>query len=904
MAFRVHRLAITPEHYRNRRNINHDHYRNTTPSPQATLRPASQEQLNIIAAIRAGHNVIVDAVAGSGKTTVVLHVARDLALPTTMITYNRTLADETRARATALRIHNLRVFTIHQLAGYLFGHIIKDDTEMAAAINMGGMNLSTLIGSVFVIDEMQDLCALYAKLISTVLATCKAAGRHPQLLCMGDWQQAVYEYKDECDCRYLTRADEIFGLERVVRLPLHTSYRLTHEMSAFLNTCTMTGRPDIHTVKSGPPVIIISATDHAKSADSVMRILKRLRFLKNGSGTRLIPDDEIMICARSCTATKRSPLDLLQKALTYAKFPLHISSDDYDTKSAASLADKISFSTICKSKGRERKVVVVYDFDDPFARKTTPMLSKPDYVSLTRASALLIVVRHGEWAPCFRADVFEANSIVLSADEAADRVARQISNSTASAVPQKILHICEYSPRTRRQTVRQISASKMGQHLNTQLADQLAEELRTMVPNCMINEINTTFALPTESQFHYLYRQITEEHANINALVISMLLEMRIRNIRLCETSIGKSCREHCERAAQRAKTTQSRSQFQRLWPAALIAEWDIAMRPFTVQLLQIAVQVAILYESICSEYTHRLAQFTRYSFLNDHIGTINTLCDAYAAYLPTGLVFERPISTEVSVRCGAQRTKRTVRIHGRIDAYCEDIEGIHVYEFKYNTGLKLDHRLQCVNYGVMLDNNRVAFARLQGQQPSADWPPIRCHLINLRDGCEEQYYLPSSKATAIFNEQLKYKLRDEPDKPTDADFLAAFITYNNRPTIEPRDAEQCDEQCNEQCDAQEIADDLLSFCGHPYVKKPAAHHNHDAHLNDHDDSIDHLSEDFSEYLIVSEPNKSTDAAPAVIVTPPNSPQSARTKHLAHAKPPEPKYKKLTAEHHKHCVIQ
>ena len=60
------------------------------------LKPPSEEQLAIVAAVRGGNNVVVKAVAGSGKSTSVLHLARDqatLGRYMLLLTYNRRLKE-------------------------------------------------------------------------------------------------------------------------------------------------------------------------------------------------------------------------------------------------------------------------------------------------------------------------------------------------------------------------------------------------------------------------------------------------------------------------------------------------------------------------------------------------------------------------------------------------------------------------------------------------------------------------------------------------------------------------------------------------------------------------------------------------------------------------------------------
>jgi hypothetical protein len=90
--------------------------RPTKSAQPYTLPPPSDEQLEVIRAVAEENNVIVDSVAGSGKTTTVMHLAR--ALPNKqmlLLTYNSRLKDETRKRVEELALPNLEVHSFHAL---------------------------------------------------------------------------------------------------------------------------------------------------------------------------------------------------------------------------------------------------------------------------------------------------------------------------------------------------------------------------------------------------------------------------------------------------------------------------------------------------------------------------------------------------------------------------------------------------------------------------------------------------------------------------------------------------------------------------------------------------------------------------------------------------------------------
>ena len=78
-----------------------------------TLPICTQEQTDIILLLQK-YNVIVDSVAGSGKTTTNLHIAKYFEnLNILLLTYNAKLKKETRERVLDNDINNLEVHSYH-----------------------------------------------------------------------------------------------------------------------------------------------------------------------------------------------------------------------------------------------------------------------------------------------------------------------------------------------------------------------------------------------------------------------------------------------------------------------------------------------------------------------------------------------------------------------------------------------------------------------------------------------------------------------------------------------------------------------------------------------------------------------------------------------------------------------
>lgn len=151
------------------------------------LPPASAEQCAIARSIKAGLNVVVDAVAGSGKTTTLLHIAA--ASPekrVLLLTYNARLKAETRCRAAGLK--NLEAHSYHSLGYKYYSPDCRRDAGLRAAVEADARPTRALppFGLV-VLDEAQDATPLLFAFAAKALRDIRRrAGAPPQLLVVGD----------------------------------------------------------------------------------------------------------------------------------------------------------------------------------------------------------------------------------------------------------------------------------------------------------------------------------------------------------------------------------------------------------------------------------------------------------------------------------------------------------------------------------------------------------------------------------------------------------------------------------------------------------------------------------------------------------------------------------------------
>lgn len=256
------------------------------PSPLAPaavaplLPPPSPEQQLIVEAVRNGKNVLVDAVAGSGKTTSILHIAR--AMPEAsilLLTYNKRLKEETRDRARSLRLKdNLEIHTFHSACWRYFSPDCKTDAGLVSVVQGLIPRRVTPVWSLVVIDEAQDVTDL---LYGASIALLR--GQRPQMVLLGDERQAVYCFKGS-DARYLTHAADVWparvGPWESCRLS--TSFRVTGAMAEFVSCvlvpqAPMYMRAAVSAAWGGPVMYVVGDpfSTAVRVAHEIVQMIKR-----------------------------------------------------------------------------------------------------------------------------------------------------------------------------------------------------------------------------------------------------------------------------------------------------------------------------------------------------------------------------------------------------------------------------------------------------------------------------------------------------------------------------------------------------------------------------------------------------------------------------------------------------
>jgi hypothetical protein len=355
------------------------------------LNDPSDEQVAVISSLQLNH-VIVDSVAGSGKTTTILHIARSM--PDTdilLLTYNKRLKLETRSKVKDLGLRNIEVHSYHSFAYRYYDKSCHTDNEIKMVVNSDMKPKIDIEFDCVILDEAQDITNLYFKLVHKIIRDNTNLLDKIKLCILGDAYQSIYDF-NLADSRYITFADKLFVINAIGfdRKQLSTTFRLTTPMCDFLNNAVL-NQDRLHafnkTIKIKPRYII---------CDSFGGNYKIFREIKEYLRTYKVED--IFILAASVKSIK-SPIRILANALSNDSVAVYVPNSDEEKLDEDIIKGKIVFSTFHQVKGLERKIVIVFGFDDSYFRyysqNKSPMICPNEfYVALTRATERLCVIHH------------------------------------------------------------------------------------------------------------------------------------------------------------------------------------------------------------------------------------------------------------------------------------------------------------------------------------------------------------------------------------------------------------------------------------------------------------------------------------------------------------------------------
>lgn len=360
----------------------------------------SRQQQKVINEIN-NYNIILDCVPGSGKTTTIIHIAKEHQTKKILVlTYNAKLKEESREKVKALQLNNCEVHSYHSFYNKYYRECI-DDGMMLSILKFGCEPKNKYAFNMIILDEAQDITPIYYSAICKIV---KDNNKSIKMAIFGDRKQSIYTYK-QADSRFLEQASKLFYFGKYnnskwKRVNLDITFRLTNKIASFVNNCIIDNDASAVKLKSANLIkntptqtteikYLICNTLVYDKANEVYKIIKSI--LSGG----YMPGD-IFVLSPSIKSSK-APVRILANILSNDGIKIFYPEDGCDKIDEKIINNKLCFSSFHQVKGLERKVVVIFNFDNSyyeFYDKKADRDKCPNtlYVALTRAKQYLVLV--------------------------------------------------------------------------------------------------------------------------------------------------------------------------------------------------------------------------------------------------------------------------------------------------------------------------------------------------------------------------------------------------------------------------------------------------------------------------------------------------------------------------------
>jgi hypothetical protein len=357
----------------------------------------SSEQQNVINNLNE-HNVIVDSVAGSGKTTTIIYIAKENPKKNILLlTYNSKLKIETRNRVKNLGLKNIEVHSYHSYCVKYYDNFCYTDSKIRELINTESVYIKLPKDfDIIILDEAQDITPLYFELICKIIKDLNCSTK---ICIFGDRNQSIYGF-NKADERYIIYGDKLFNFNELTwkKENLKESFRITDLMAEFINNCMLEYDRIISNKKSVSKVKY-NICD-CMNNDVNTEIYYPLKLLKDYLEEGYLPD-EIFILAPSIKSEK-TPVRIFENQIKKTiDIPVFVPVSDDEKLDEDIIKNKLVFSSFHQAKGLERKIVIIFNFDNSYfkfyAKDKDPNICPNElYVATTRALEHLVLLHHYE----------------------------------------------------------------------------------------------------------------------------------------------------------------------------------------------------------------------------------------------------------------------------------------------------------------------------------------------------------------------------------------------------------------------------------------------------------------------------------------------------------------------------
>lgn len=715
--------------------------------------PSDEQRVIIDTAVSLTSNIVVDAVAGSGKTTLCMHIAQRLEHAEILIlTYNKELKADSRKRAKELELSNVEVHTYHSLCRRYYGE--TDFTDEGIDHTLQTAHLQNYDASrpfrIIILDESQDINDMYYRLFRRFYADIAGA---PVVMLIGDRYQMIYKFKG-ADERYLTRADEKYSVNEYPWsfLEMHETFRVTQSVCAFVNRA-MLGEERLMSSRDGPEVIYVCDNAYARG--------KFMQYVNN------VPDSEIMLLAPSIKS-QHNPVREFANFLSNRGRRVFAPVNDDSTPDQRDMRGKIAVLTYHQAKGLERRVVIVFNFDSTyfsyFERHANPSeCPNTLYVACTRAKEVLVLVHHNKPN---RDGVVPGPLPFLNLEEV-----RNLCDVRGDLVETGIVN---------RSLSSTFTVTQLCSHLNF----EQVREARTFcefsecaeVSECT-NDSECTSVIDTKDAVYTYFgpngdreRDRIETVSEITGTAVPMMFAFYVHG------SIYKVIPSKCKRIISNIPLT-------RAYRNGSVEEQRTARLEYILDRVDKFLEQANIYIAFVSGYVHKLNQITNYGWMTRDQARQAVL--RMSQCVGDDCTFEQAVSTagQCDISTTIQRMPAALRmkyeIHGIVDAIETRDHSKVLWEFKFVETLQAEHEIQTALYALLTKCECTSY-----------------RLFNVKTGEMREMIAPDVLCLREMAEKLvEIKISDTRDL-SEAEFLADSELPERPPPPAPREedlADMCD---------------------------------------------------------------------------------------------------------------
>ncbi|AOG60605.1 hypothetical protein SHELI_v1c06540 [Spiroplasma helicoides] len=318
----------------------------------------TDEQRKILDYINKGYNVELNSKVGTGKSTLGLIIAQSNSEKSILfLTYSQKLAVEYKILAEKENLNNIEVksFNTFFQNSYSTDKDIKTDLDLIHLIENNTTLLDELPNyDIIIIDEAQDLDFSIYKCLTKVLAKTY---KNSQLVVMGDADQNIYRFKGS-DTRFLDNAQAVFKFNdrEWKKAHLSKSLRLTKDITDFLNKIYYQKdyiESDISINNSFNYIVCDSA--------DVYDLYKKLEPIFDK-----YKDEEIIIVTYAYRYYEQSHFSNFLNFLSSQDHLIYKQNHLDHEVSVSDYKNKIVATSVLASKGFERKVAILFDYDNEY----------------------------------------------------------------------------------------------------------------------------------------------------------------------------------------------------------------------------------------------------------------------------------------------------------------------------------------------------------------------------------------------------------------------------------------------------------------------------------------------------------------------------------------------------------